>query len=82
MSLARHGVVIDQSWAFLPLSLDKESDIMKICETILQKACNTFHLPLVLTQIDVVLTITQNDSLFIFRFAGSFDDKMQMHACL
>jgi len=52
------------------------------CEKILQDVCITFPLAPRLTQVGVALTITQNDSSFIFQFAGSLDDKMHMHACL
>jgi len=48
----------------------------------LQDACIIFPRAPRLPQAGVVLTITQNDSLFVFRFAGSLDDKMKMHACV
>ena len=52
------------------------------CEEILRDARITFPLVPRLTQVGVVLAITQNDSPFIFPFARYFDDKMQMHAFL
>ena len=48
----------------------------------LQDARITFPFAPGLTQVGVVLTITQNDPSFIFPIARYFDDKMQMHACL
>jgi len=48
----------------------------------LRDARVTFPFSPRLTQVGVVLTITQNDPSFLFPVAKYFDGKMKMHACL
>jgi len=49
---------------------------MQMLKKMLRYARITFPFAPRLTQVGVVLTITQNNSSFIFPFARYFDDKM------
>ena len=85
-SLAKCWVVINLIMGLAPISTCPNALTKKVlsckCENILQDTCISFSLVPRLTQVGAVLTITQNDSSFIFQFIGSLNDKMQMHACL
>ena len=84
-SLAGRWVMINLIMGLAPVSTCPNALTKKVlsceCENILQDTCIIFSLALRLTQVGAMLTITQNDSSFIFLFTGPLDDKMQMHAC-
>ena len=85
-SLAGRWVVIDLIMGLALVSTCPNALTTKVllckCDKILQDTCINFPLAHTLTQVGAVLTITQNDYSFDFRFVGSLDDNMQMHACL